>query len=220
MNVSGRVAVLVPMLGRAHTMPTLRGSLQDTTDRARIVWLVTSGDTDVLSGALDDEQVILFPKRPRGDYAVKINVGAASTEEPLIFTGGCDLRFHPGWLDACQPYLDAGAGVVGTNDLGNPQTATGALSTHSLVARWYIDNHGTIDEPGKVLHDGYWHEFVDNELVETAKARGLYAHAPDAHVEHLHPLWGKADTDGMYRQAARRMAYGRRLYNRRRRLWT
>lgn len=212
--------MLVPMLGRAHTMPTVRGSLLDSTDRARIVWLVTHGDVDVLAGALDDEQVVTFPPRPRGDYAVKINLGAAATTEPLIFTGGCDLKFHPGWLDACQPHLNGGAGVVGTNDLGNPLTATGALSTHSLVARWYIDNHGTIDEPGKVLHDGYWHEYVDNELVATAKARGLYAHAADAIVEHLHPSWGKADTDPMYRQAHRRMTYGRRLFTRRRRLWT
>ncbi|MBK6887023.1 MAG: hypothetical protein IPH03_11765 [Tetrasphaera sp.] len=91
--------------------------------------------------------------------------------------------------------IKAGYKVVGTNDLGNRSTATGRLSTHTLVERTYVDRHGTIDEPGVLCHEGYWHEYVDNELIGTAKHRGVYGHARQAHVEHLHWLWGKRDRD-------------------------
>jgi hypothetical protein len=44
----------------------------------------------------------------------------------------------------------------------------GRHSTHSLVTRDYVERFGTIDEAGVVLHEGYPHEFVDDEFVQTA----------------------------------------------------
>lgn len=213
------VVVLVPMLGRPHTVTPLRESLHASTDRARLLWICTDGDSDVIAATAGDDVLVVAP-RARGDYPAKINAGYRASTEPLMLLAACDVRFHPGWLEACEQRVAAGAGVVGTNDGGNPRTATGVLSTHSLVCRWYADQHGTIDQPGRVLHEGYWHEFCDNELVDTAKARGLYAHAPDAVVEHLHPLWGKAASDAMYDRALLRMGQGHGLWKKRRALWT
>lgn len=110
--------------------------------------------------------------------------------------------------------------MVGTNDLGNPRVLRGVHATHSLVTRRYVDQHGTIDEPGKVLHEGYWHEFCDDEFVETSWKRKAWAFAADSVVEHLHPAWGKAPMDDLYAQEPRRMRQGRRLFLHRRRLWT
>lgn len=206
------------MLGRPHTVAPLRQSLHESTDRARLLWLLTEGDADVIDEVGDDDRLIL-PPRPRGDYPVKMNAGYRASSEPLLLLGACDIRFHPGWLEACEAKVAQGFGVVGTNDLGNKRTATGKLSTHSLVTRDYADRFGTIDGPG-LLHEGYWHEFCDNELIDTAKARGQYGHAPDAVVEHLHPLWGKAEPDAMYDAALRRMGQGYALWKKRRPLWT
>jgi hypothetical protein len=219
MNTHTDLVVLVPMLGRAQTMAPLRDSLHDTAPGADLLWIVTDGDTEVLAGVGSDDLVLVVPQRKRGDYAHKINRASSATDHRLLFLGGCDIRFHPGWIDACRARLADGALVVGTNDLGNPATATGQLSTHTLVDRRYLDL-GTADEPGVLLHEGYWHEYVDTEFVATAKARGVYAHAPDAVVEHLHPRWGKAPTDPLYAQARKRMTLGRAIYRRRRRLWT
>lgn len=213
------VVVLVPMLGRPHTVAPLRESLAASTDRARLQWLVTSTDEDVIRAVRGDD-VMLVPPRARGDYAYKMNLGYHSSSEPLIFLGACDIRFHAGWLEACEAKVAQGFGVVGTNDLGNSRTATGQLSTHTLVTRDYADRFGVIDQPGQLLHEGYWHEFCDNELVDTAKARGQYGHAADAVVEHLHPMWGKAEPDAMYDNALRRMGQGYALYKKRRPLWT
>lgn len=214
------VAVLVPMLGRPHTVAAVRDSLHTSTDAGRCVWICSDGDTDVIDAATaTGDQVEVVPPRARGDYAAKINHGYRVTDEPWLFTGACDIRFHPGWWEACQRVAKSGAQVIGTNDLGNAHTASGALSTHTLIARSYVDVWGTVDQPRTVMHEGYWHEFVDNELVETAQSRGLYGHAADAVVEHLHPLWGKAASDGMYDRALLRMGQGYPLWKRRRALW-
>jgi hypothetical protein len=45
----------------------------------------------------------------------------------------------------------------------------GEHSTHPIIVRSYIEGQGAIDEPGKALHEGYWHNFVDDELIGTAR---------------------------------------------------
>lgn len=217
--MTAAVAVLVPMLGRPQTVAPLRESLAASTDKAHLVWIVTDTDTAVRDATAGDT-VILVPPRAKGDYAVKMNAGYRATTEPWLFLGACDLRFHSGWWEACMAKAKAGYKVIGTNDLGNPGTATGRLSTHTLIQRTYVDRHGTIDRPGQLLHEGYWHEFVDNELIATAKHRGVYGHARQAHVEHLHWLWGKRDRDVVDADFEQRMAEGERLWLKRRRLWT
>ncbi len=217
--MTAAVAVLVPMLGRPQTVGPLRESLAASTDQAHLVWIVTDTDTAVRDAVAGDTAVVV-PQHKRGDYARKMNAGYRATTEPWLFLGACDIRFHPGWWEACMAKAKAGYKVIGTNDLGNRGTADGRLSTHTLVQRTYVDRHGTIDKPGQLLHEGYWHEFVDNELIATAKHRGVYGHARQAHVEHLHWLWGKRDRDDLDADYEQRMAQGERLWMKRRRLWT
>lgn len=214
------LVILVPMLGRAHHVEPLVESIRATTPQAHVLFLCTVGDDEVWAEVRRlDLDWMAFNPCDRGDYAKKINAGIAATTDEHIFTGASDLRFHPGWYDACLAALKPGIGVVGTNDLGNRRTATGRASTHMLVCRWYVEEFGTIDEPGKFYHEGYPHEFVDDEAVATARARRAYAHAPDAIVEHLHPLWGKAEWDDTYRAMSERISEGTALFKERSRLW-
>lgn len=215
------VAVLVPMLGRPHRVTPLLESLRATSPDARVLFLVSPDDRDV-HRAIDAEHTerLTIPGPSPGDYARKINAGYRHTTEPLLFLAADDLLFHPGWFEAAVAELRPGVGVVGTNDLGSPRVMIGDHATHSLVTRAYCDEHGTIDQPGSVLHEGYPHEFVDDEFVETAKRRNAWAFAADSHVEHLHPSWGKAPMDAMYAKQRFRMQRGRRIYLQRRPLWT
>ena len=87
------------------------------------------------------------------------------------------------------------------------------------MARSYIEEFGTIDERGKVLHEGYEHEYVDNEFIETAKHRGEFIHAEHAIVEHLHPDWGKAEVDDTYRLGRSQTNRDKALFRKRRKLW-
>jgi hypothetical protein len=215
------VAVLIPMLTRAHRVAPLLESLRATSPTARPVFICSPDDTAV-HNAIDTagEERITVPGPDPGDYARKINAGYRHTTEELMFLGADDLLFHPGWFEAALAELRPGIGVVGTNDLGSKRVMAGEHSTHSLVTRAYCDEHGTIDGPGSVLAEVYPHEFVDDEFVTTAKHRGAWAFAFDSHVEHLHPSWGKAPMDPMYAQQAARMNTGRRIFRRRQRLWT
>lgn len=214
------LAVIVPMLGRAHRIAPLLESIDATCD-AYVLFVCSPGDDKVIDTINDLERPVLVVNGPNpGDYARKINQGIAATVEPLVFMAADDLAFHSGWLEAATARLTPGIGVVGTNDMCNVRTIRGDHSTHSLITRTYVEQHGTIDEPGKALHEGYWHEFCDDELVGTAKHRGAWAHADDSLVEHLHPMAGKAPMDPMYARQAERMRHSRRLYQRRRQLWT
>lgn len=159
------------------------------------------------------------PQAP-GDYARKINAGYRASSEPLMLLGADDITFRPGWLEAAIAQLAPGIGVVGTNDLGSGRVMAGQHATHPLVTRHYADTYGTIDEPGIVLHEGYGHNFVDDEFVGTARQRHAFAFAADAIVEHHHPDWGKADRDDVYDLGRERWAYDRLLWKTRRRLWT
>lgn len=213
------LAVLVPMLGRAHRVAPLLDSI-NATCKARVVFAITPGDVEVATAVdLVDAERIEVTRFPQGDYARKINAGYRYTTEPLLFLAADDLLFHPGWYEAAVAKLTAGIGVVGTNDLGSPRVMAGEHATHSLVTREYADRFGTVDGPGAILCEAYPHEWVDDELVGTAKHRSAWAMALDSHVEHLHPNWSKAPMDPQYAEQGRRMRAGARLYQRRRRRW-
>lgn len=219
---SGSAVIVVPVLRRPHRVGPLVASVAAATPEPhRVLFVCSANDPDEIDAVKDSgSDLLVVPAYSKGDYARKINAGFARSDEPWVFLGADDLDFHPGWLPAAlAPFENPAVGVVGTNDLGNARVMAGDHATHSLVRRAYIDQHGTIDEAGKVLHEGYWHEFVDDEFVATAKKRGAFAFAADSKVEHLHPLWGKSPTDPIYDAHARRMRAGRVVFNRRRRLW-
>lgn len=214
------LVVIVPILGREHRVAPTVESVSKTVPAARLLF-IPDPDDDPVRSAISDAGAEEIPSP--GNWAAKINLGISETEQSLIFTGADDLRFHEGWFEAATAKLsNPKIGVVGTNDLGNPRVKRGQHATHFLVTRAYAE-WGTIDEPGKLLHEGYPHEYVDDELIATARARGAWAMALDSHVEHLHPAWGKADerakTDPIYAKITERMAAGREIFLRRRRLW-
>lgn len=216
------LVVAVPMLGRPHQVGLLLESIRATVPAAHVVWALSTGDTTVVKAtAAVGGETVLVPYQPVGDYARKINAVYRSTSEPLIFTAAGDLRFHSGWYQAATAALTPGIGVVGTNDLGSPRVVAGDHGTHFVVTRAYADEHGTVDGPGRIFAEVYPHEYVDDELVETAKWREAWAAATDSHVEHLHPNWHRdVPMDGLYLAQRTRMIRGRPIYQQRRRLWS
>jgi len=217
----GDITILVPMLGRPNRVAPLLATIDATAPDAHVLFCLTPGDSGVLAAVrAAGRPWIVVDRRPVGDYARKINTGYRRTTAPLIFCAADDLRFHPDWWQHATAALTPGVGVVGTNDLGSPRVMRGEHATHSLITRDYADTHGVIDQPGAILHEGYPHEYVDDELVATAKRRGAWAFAPNSHVEHLHPNWGKGHVDALYRQQPARMRQGRPMFEARRRLWT
>jgi hypothetical protein len=150
-------------------------------------------------------------------FAEKVNEGYRHTDEPFLFLTGDDVRFHAGWLDQAQFVASTfNARVVGTNDLGNPRVTNGDHATHVLIARAYVDDVGASwDGPKVVAHEGYRHWYVDDEIVNAAKQRGVWAMALGSQVEHLHPIWGKGEPDHVYELGQSHSDEDARLYKRR-----
>lgn len=208
--------ILVPVLRRPHRVVPLLESIGNATPHARVLFLPSPDDLYELR-TLRSVGAETMPTA--GNYARKINTAVRRTTERLLFLGADDLHFHPGWFERACERLTDGIGVVGTNDLCSKRVMAGTHSTHSLVTRDYA-RRGTVDDRSRLLHEGYLHEFVDDEFVATAIHRGAFAHAHDAIVEHLHPQVGKAPVDALYAGQRRRMRQGRRIFEKRKQLWT
>lgn len=238
------LTILIPVWRRTHNIYRVLDSALAATPEAQVLFIASQDDDaalDLFGLAMFDHLVVPWAGGGRGDYARKINAGYRASTRPVLFTGADDIIFHPDWYPKARQRLDVPfqvleklgggglligsnriprIGVVGTNDLCNERTITGDHSTHSLVARWYADQGACVDQSAIIYHEGYWHEYCDDELVETAMVREAYVHAGGAIVEHAHPLAGKAPDDETYRRGRANSRLSKRLFLSRRRKWT
>lgn len=224
------IDILVPVLDRPQNAQPLVDSIRaNTVVKHRILFLCTPFDVDEINAVHEtgaDISNMRWQAGP-GDWAKKINQGYRLTSEPFMLLGADDLRFHPGWdTEALRIADETGAGVIGTNDLGNPMVMRGRHATHPLVRRSYVDEQGTIDEPGQIVHEGYHHQWVDTELVATAQMRREWVFAKGSYVEHMHPFWPdgqggkKGQMDATYEKALSTSTEDHQHFLGRRLLWT
>lgn len=203
-----RTAVIVPVLGRPqHAEPFMR-SLHASTGLATAYAVCERAEPEVAAawahaGATvlwDDAELVDGQGARAHTFAEKANLAYRQTAEPWLFVCGSDVTFHPGWLSHAQHVADVlQASVVGTNDLANARVMAGEHATHLLIRRSYVDDVGSSWDGPKVLaHEGYRHNFVDDEIVTAAKQRGVWQAALGAVVEHHHPVFGKAPDDEVY----------------------
>ena len=209
------VAVIVPVMERPQNAEPFMRSLRASTGLATVYAVADADDDETITawrsvGAQVLTREVTWPLDNRnadgeimakpGTFAEKANLAYGKTSEPWLFLCGDDVRFHAGWLDHAQHVAEMlHADVVGTNDLANQRVLNGEHATHLLVRRSYVDEVGASwDGPGVVAHEGYRHWFVDDEIVTVAKQRGVWQMALGSVVEHLHPLWGKAEQDEVY----------------------
>jgi len=206
------VAVIVPVLDRPRRVrPTLHAF--NATAPARVLFVAEPDDRRELRALRGAGAEHLAPG---GNYAQKIAAGIAATDEPYVFTAADDLEPLEGWFEAALAAMhEHGAQAVGVNDL----IQRGRVhATHFLLSRAYAEEPTIDGQPGPFFA-GYWHWCCDDELIATARFRGVYAYAPEAKVRHLHPLAGLADDDDTYRRGRLRWREDRKLFQKRRRLW-
>jgi Glycosyl transferase family 2 len=221
---AGAAVIGVPVLNRPHRVEPLLENISETTPEPHRVLFIADSDDQAELEALNAAGAEYITLDPPVNWAAKINALYRETTEPFIFAAADDLLFRPDWLTRALSYMKPGIGIVGTNDLANNRVMCGEHATHMLIRRSYVNKHsGVIDEPGTVIHPGYPHEFGDDELIQTAMARGAYAHAFDSLVQHCHPIVGpmagKVSDDDTYRLGRARTRQGRRLFHSRRHLW-
>lgn len=221
------VYVLIPVLKRPERVEPLLTSLASSAGEVtlRPLFLASPEDDAELAAlrASDADFVVVPWECESGDFARKQNLGANLAREDgadWVFQGADDLCFCKGAIDeAVRVGERHGKAVVGTDDCANPLVKAGRHSTHSLVRVDYLDR-GTIDECGKLLHEGYDHQYCDNELVQTAMARGEWVFAHNAKIEHLHPFFRPGvPADDTYTKGLAKGHEDMTLYQARQYLW-
>lgn len=212
-----RCAVIVPVMKRPQNAQPFMESLRASTGMATVYAIVDPDDSETYTAWLEAGAEVLLADRDRPSFPCKANVGYGKTSEPWVLLVGDDVRFHSGWLDHAQTTASVtGAHVVSTNDLGNPRVMSGNHASHPMIRRSYIDEQGASwDGAGKVCHEGYRHNFCDDEWTAVAKQRGVFAASLGSLVEHNHPIFGKADDDVVYRKGKAHYDQDRRLFDRR-----
>lgn len=222
--MTATLLVVAPVLGRPLNAQLVADSLREATQvDYRLLFVCSHGDdAEIAAVQATGAEMLVVPWVPgKGDYARKINLGYSRGREPWLFQAADDLRFTPGWDAVALGVAErSGVGVVGTNDMGNPRVMRGQASTHSLISRAYVEEHGgEHGRLGTVLHPGYWHNFCDEELVDLARSRSLFGFARRSYVEHLHPHWNKAEGDATYERGQSTFHRDQSLYQQRRRQW-
>lgn len=197
------VAVLVPALRRPHNVPRLVESLGDT---GKAYYICDPDDDEQIKAVEAAGGIVL---RHGGTFAEKLNHGFEATTQPWVFICGDDVQFDPDWLKACEPYASR-FDVIGTNDsypgrVRNPDVASGKHADHFLVRRLYVQELGsTLEGPGVLAPEVYGHFFTDSEIIELAKARGVFFPCLDSIVEHHHPAYDGMPRDEVYNLAVER----------------
>lgn len=218
------ISIVVPVLGRSHQIaPLLESIASATIVDHEIVFVCSPNDIAARKECEGSSARTLVTTWPpgAGDFARKMGYAYAETDGEWIFQGATDIEFTAGWdIAALGVAAETGASVIGTNDEGNPSVVAGKHSTHTLISRSYCDDPGaSMDGPGTVFSLEYAHNWVDQELVNLAKARGVWAFSRESVVRHNHVHWGRSEMDSTYNLGLSTFGRDRITFNRRRMLW-
>lgn len=197
MAAQGLVAVLVPVMRRPRAAGPFMASLRASESPSAAVYAITDPEDYETRQAWRNAGATVLIGDRGCTFAQKVNYGYEATSEPWLLLVGDDVRFHPGWLDAAIQAAGERFNVVATNDMARDDLDK--LATHPLIRRSYVKDQGaSFDGPGMVAHEGYRHWYVDREWSFLAHERNTYTFAPDAMIEHLHPIFGKGESDDVY----------------------
>lgn len=204
------VTIIIPVLNRPKNVkPLIESYLKNSPiDKTEMLFVTSSfcvEEIDEIKKYSGPITIAIAPDDVKS-WAKRINWGInysktntrLSNTSSWILCGADDIVFHKDWFDVAKRGSTNFVGILGTNDLGNPACTSGSHSTHPIVSRQYIEEFGTLDEKGKLCYEGYIHNYVDAEMVATARKRKMWKPLLDCIIEHNHPAWKKGTWDEIY----------------------
>lgn len=189
-----QVAVLCPVMKRPQNVAPLVESFDRHNDGSAHLYFVVDADDDDEIAAIKDAGATYLVSDRGTSFACKLNSGFEQTTEDWVLVVGDDVEFTFGWLAAARQ-LSTSFDVIGTNDayageVRNPRVANGSHADHYFVRRSYVDDDGaTLDGPGILAAEAYYHYFVDVETIQLAKALGRFAPCLDCRIVHHQPRY-------------------------------
>jgi glycosyltransferase involved in cell wall biosynthesis len=188
----GDVAVVVPVMKRPQNVKPLVDSFNATSDSRSTLYFVCDPDDEAEIEAVRAAGLEPLISDRGSTFAQKANYAYEHTTESWIFLCGDDVEFTPGWANAARELSDR-YDVIGTNDaaegeIRNRDVAAGRHADHWFTRRAYIDETGAcLEGPGVFCPEAYFHWWTDKEVIELAKARGVFTPCLDSRVIHHHP---------------------------------
>lgn len=214
------LGIYLPTYGRPKKLKSVAQNIEQATKSPfKLYWGVEPFDRESILAAKDTGHPVIL-NEGKATYSDALQTIYEQTSEPIFFFANDDFLFLDDWDEEPLKKMEAdkGMGVLGVSD-GNPQTGYTAIS---FIRRSYIEGQsGVIDMPNRVLYP-YNHNYVDNELTETAQFRGVWGFCSAPCIEHQHPsfTWlGDFETDETYIRNNLKDAEDNELFHSRRHLW-
>jgi len=214
------LAIFLPSYNRAHKLAEVAKNIEEATKSPFTLYFGLEKDDkeSIKVAKKTGHKVVINTSDPSFSNAIQA-IYEQSSEE-IFIPANDDFLFLDGWdVEPLKMMEDENIGVLGVHD-GNPATS---FSSISFIRRKYIEEQsGVIDIPNRVLYP-YNHNFVDNELTDTAKHRGRWAACPAPCIKHLHPSFnwlGEFPTDTTYEKNDSKFVEDSNIYNSRKHLWS
>ena len=215
------IGIYIPTYGRPKKLQTVADNIKQATKNPyKLYWGVEPDDRESILAAKDTGCKVII--NPYGDtYSNALQAIYEETTEPIFLWGNDDFHFLDSWDEKPLELMvaDSEIGVLGLHD-GNPKTS---FTSISLIRRKYIEEQsGVIDIPNRVLYP-YNHNYVDNELTETAKHRGAWGACDAPCIEHQHHTFtwlGDFPHDDTYKKNDSGFAEDNEMYYSRIHLWS
>lgn len=184
--------ILVPSRGRPDNAHRLLDQLRATTTFTDPAYLWFAVDED--DPTLDEYPISNTQAVKGGSMVEALNEVAAqsATEHHYLAFLGDDTLPHEGWyLPIMQALTSQKNSIVYGNDLiHGPNLPTAVFMDSSIVKTL-----------GYMAPPNQKQLFVDNYWKALGEALGTLTYVPEAIIEHLHPIAGKAPSDASYEAA-------------------
>lgn len=187
------LAILVPSRNRPHNIIDLKKSFSETcTGNTDLIVLVDDDDKDLESyKSIDGIHLIVGPRLRIGGTLNKFAPEIASNYRNIGFLGDDHRPRTYGWDSTFIEELERlKVGIVFGNDLYHK----GNLATSVTMTSNIVTTLGYMCVPGSI------HLFIDNFWMAIGKGTNI-TYFDDVVIEHMHPVYGKADADDVYTQA-------------------
>jgi len=214
------LGIYLPTYGRAGKLQQVADNIKESTNSEyKLYWGVEAHDRESILAAKDTKaEVIINTGNP--SYSDALQEIYENSDEEIFFWANDDFLFLKDWDVAPLKKLEENPQimVLGVHD-GNPNTR---YSTISFIRRKYIEEQsGVVDMPNRVLYP-YKHNYVDDELTGTAKARGVWDLCEAPCIQHQHHSFkflGDFPHDDTYAKNDKGLAEDSQTYNERTHLW-
>ena len=203
------ITIICPTRKRpGHLERQIASARETASDFDALEWVVPIATDDDTPHDFTGANVRVVPVTSSMVLSDRWTYGAAFSQAPVLMWAGDDICFRtPGWDTIAQEaFPPDGIALVGGSD-GNPRR-DGRFITHGFLHRAWVE------AVGYFVPLGFHGDGADLWVNDMARALGRWIHIPIL-TEHLHPAFGKAPQDEVYRtkaqNAASRATYDLRL---------